>query len=40
MKRRLMHIEFWLENQKGRSEHRWDDNIKMDLKDKGWGDID
>jgi hypothetical protein len=24
----------------GRSRHRWEDNIKMDLKDIGWEDLD
>jgi hypothetical protein len=24
----------------GRLRHRWEDNIKMDLKEVGWGDID
>jgi hypothetical protein len=27
-------------SQKGRSVHRWDDNIKMDLRDRGWDDMD
>jgi hypothetical protein len=24
----------------GRSRHRWEDNIKLDLREVGWGDID
>jgi hypothetical protein len=29
-----MHTEFWLESVT--SEHIWEDNIRMDLKDVGW----
>jgi hypothetical protein len=34
-----MYIRFWWESQKrpvGRPRHRWDDNIKMDLKALVW----
>jgi hypothetical protein len=24
----------------GRPRHRWEDNIRMDLRDTGWGDMD
>ena len=26
--------------QHGRPRHRWEDNIKMDLQEVGWGDMD
>jgi hypothetical protein len=26
--------------QQGKPRYRWDDNIKMDLKEIGWGDMD
>jgi hypothetical protein len=39
-----MCTKFWLENLKGRDHvkdrHRWEDNIRMDLKEIGWGDVD
>jgi hypothetical protein len=30
-----MHLGFWWGNQKERA--RWEDNIKIDLKEVGWG---
>jgi hypothetical protein len=36
MGRSGMHIRYWWESQKRR---RWLDNIKMDLREIGWGDI-
>jgi hypothetical protein len=42
-RRRRMHIGYWLESQKrplGRPRHRWVDNIKMNLRDIGWGGMD
>jgi hypothetical protein len=35
-----MRIEFWLESQMERPRRRWKDNIKMDLSEIGWGDMD
>jgi hypothetical protein len=39
-----MHIGFWYESQKerplGRPEHRWEDNINVDLRDTGWGGME
>jgi hypothetical protein len=39
-----MHIRFWLENRKerplGRPRRRWEDNIKTDLRETGWGGMD
>jgi hypothetical protein len=41
-----MHIEFWWESQKERKKpletcrRRWENNIKMDLRETGWGNID
>jgi hypothetical protein len=40
-----MHIGYWWESQKerdhlGRPRHRWVDNIKMDVREIGWGGID
>jgi hypothetical protein len=36
-----MHIGFWCKSQKerplGRPECRWEDNIKVDLRDTAWG---
>jgi hypothetical protein len=34
-----MHIVYWWENQKGRTNLRWVDNIKMDLREIGWDGI-
>jgi hypothetical protein len=34
-----MYVGFWWESQ-GRSRHIWEDNIKMDLREIGWGDMD
>jgi hypothetical protein len=28
---------FWWESQEGRETIRWEDNIKMDLRETGWG---
>jgi hypothetical protein len=38
-------IWYWWESQRGkrplvRPRHRWVDNIRMDLGDVGWGDVD
>jgi hypothetical protein len=42
--RRGMHIGFWCESQKerplGRPRGRWEGNIKMDLREAGWGGMD
>jgi hypothetical protein len=38
-----MHIEFWWENQKTtlrRPRCRWVDDIRMDLREFGWGGMD
>jgi hypothetical protein len=39
-----MHIGYWWESQKmrplGRPRRRWVDNIKMDLREIGWGGAD
>jgi hypothetical protein len=38
-----MHIGFWWESQKGplgRRRHWWEDNIRMDLREIGWGGMD
>jgi hypothetical protein len=39
-----MHIGFWWDNQKERDHYedrrRWLDNIKIDLRGIGWGDVD
>jgi hypothetical protein len=38
-----MHIVFWWESQKrplGRPRSRWEDNIKMDLRETGGGGMD
>jgi hypothetical protein len=36
-----MHIGFWWESQKERRpRRRWEDNIKMDLREIGWGGLD
>ena len=40
-----MHIGFWWENLRekrplGRPRHRWEDNIKMDLREVGCGGMD
>jgi hypothetical protein len=45
MGRKGMHIGLWWESQKerkqlGRPRHRWEDNIKMDLRGIGWGGVD
>jgi hypothetical protein len=40
---RGMHIVFWWESQKrplGRPRPRWEDNIKMDLRETGWDGMD
>jgi hypothetical protein len=42
MGRRGMYAGFWWESQKekrllGRPKRRWEDNIKMDLREIGWG---
>jgi hypothetical protein len=38
-----MYAVFWLENLKGRdhskTRHRWEDNIRTDLKETGWEDV-
>jgi hypothetical protein len=39
MGRREMHIGYWWESQKrplGRPRRRWVDNIKIDLRERGW----
>jgi hypothetical protein len=43
--RKNMHTKFWWEAVKekdpiGGSKHRWEDNIKIDLKEIGWQDVD
>jgi hypothetical protein len=38
--RRRMHKGFWSESQKEGLRHRWKDNIKMDLREIGWGGMD
>jgi hypothetical protein len=40
-----LHTKFWSENLKGKTprgrfRRRWKDNIKMDLKEIRWGDVD
>jgi hypothetical protein len=36
-----MHIGYWWESQKERGPRRkWVDNIKMDLREIGWGGVD
>ena len=40
-----MYIRFWFvkrkgNRQRGRPRHRWEDNIKMDLHEVGWGGMD
>jgi hypothetical protein len=37
-----MHIGFWWEGNRplGRPRHRWEDNIRMDLTEIGWGGMD
>jgi ribosome biogenesis protein Nip4 len=40
-----MRTEFWLENPEGerplgRLKRRWEDNIRMDLREIGWEDVD
>jgi hypothetical protein len=35
-----MHIGYWWESQKRSLRHRWVDNIKMDLREIGWGGMD
>jgi hypothetical protein len=42
MERRGVHIGHWLESQKerGRRRRKWVDNIRMDLRERGLGDID
>jgi hypothetical protein len=44
MGRRGMHIGFWWESRKerplGRPRRRWEDNIRMDLREIGWGGMD
>jgi len=35
-----MHTKFWLENLKGRHRNRWEDNIKMDLRETGQKGVD
>jgi len=39
-----MHTSFWSENLKeeplGRSRRRWEDNVKMDLREIGWEGVD
>jgi hypothetical protein len=44
MRRRGMHIGFWWEGLKERTirkpRRRWEDNIKMDLREIGWGGMD
>jgi hypothetical protein len=35
-----MHTKFFLGSLKGRLRHRWEDNIKMDLKEGGCEDVD
>jgi hypothetical protein len=44
MGRRGIHIRYWCERQKlkrplGRPRRRWVDNIKMDLREIGWDDM-
>jgi hypothetical protein len=33
-------MQFWWEIQKERPRRRWDDNIKIDLREIGWGGMD
>jgi hypothetical protein len=39
-----IHTKFWLEYLErralGRSRHRWEDNIRMKLREIGWEDVD
>jgi hypothetical protein len=39
-----MHVGYWWESQKeralGRPRRKWVDNIKMDVEEVGWGDVD
>jgi hypothetical protein len=40
-----MHVSYWCENQKkkrplGKPRHRWTDNIKMDIGERGWCGMD
>jgi hypothetical protein len=43
--KRGMHTGFWWESRRGRRplgrpRRRWEDNIKMDLREIGWGGMD
>jgi hypothetical protein len=42
--RKEMHIIFWLENLEGRdhlkSRRRWEDNIRMDLREIEWNGVE
>jgi hypothetical protein len=44
MGRRVMHIGYWWKAKRkrplGRPKHRWVDNIKMAVRDIGWGGMD
>jgi hypothetical protein len=40
MRRIRMHTGFWWEIQKERPSCRWEDNIKMYLREIGWGGVD
>jgi hypothetical protein len=40
MGRKGMHIGFWWESRKERPRRRWEDNIKMDLREVGWVGMD
>jgi hypothetical protein len=40
MRRRGMHTGFWWEEITGRPGRSWEDNIKMDLTQIGWGGMD
>jgi hypothetical protein len=35
-----MYLGFWWERQKERSRRRWENNIKMDIREIGWGGMD
>jgi hypothetical protein len=40
MGRRGTRIDYWWESQRERPRRRWVDNIRLDLGEVGWGDVD